>query len=51
MVRWACTQISRAVLVELPDCAVSHEDSTRMALRAISPGASLTVLHLEPGSL
>ena len=48
--RRACMQISRAVLVELPDCAVSHEDTTRMALRAIAPGASLTVLHLERSS-
>ena len=43
----ACPQVGAAVLVELPGCAVSHEDTTRMALRAISPDARLTVLHAE----
>ena len=42
-----CLQIGEAVLVELPGCSVQHEDTTRLALRAISPEASLTVLHLE----
>ena len=42
-----CTQVSHAVLVELPGGAVSQEDTTRMALRHICPAAALTVLPLE----
>lgn len=40
-------KVIRAVLVELPNPAVSHEDTTRFALAKIAPGAELLVLHLQ----
>ena len=40
-------QVTRAVLVELSDGAVSHEDTTRMAMRRICPRAELVVFHLQ----
>ncbi|EIE20643.1 cytidine deaminase-like protein [Coccomyxa subellipsoidea C-169] len=40
-------QVCAAVLVELPEAAVSHEVSTRIALQCIAPGAEMVTLPLK----
>ena len=40
-------QIKEVVLVELKGAPVSHKNNIKLLLRAVSPQASLTVLHLE----
>lgn len=40
-------QISHAVLVELAGGSVSHAETSRIALEAISPKAELIVVHAQ----